>query len=174
MSTKTGRPRADEAAPYYFMYIEKVPGDDPLAVMRGQIDETLEMLAEIGEEGSLHRYAPGKWSIREVLNHITDTERAFAFRALWFARGFADPLPSFDQDVAAAGARADSVRWSAHVEEFRLVRRATILLFDNMPDEAWMRRGIASGNPFTVRALAHIIPGHVAHHVGILRERYWV
>ena len=103
---------------------------------------------------------------------MTDTERAFAFRALWFARGFGAALPSYDQEVAASGAKADSVSWAAHVEEFERVRQATISLFRNLPPDAWMRSGMASGNLFTVRALAFIIPGHVAHHVKILRERY--
>jgi hypothetical protein len=95
-----------------------------------------------------------------------------AFRAFWFARGLNTPLPSFDQDIAAAGAEADKVSWSAHIEEFRRVRLATISLFRNMPPDAWMRSGIASDNPFTVRSLAYIIAGHVAHHVKIIRERY--
>jgi hypothetical protein len=107
-----------------------------------------------------------------LLNHLTDTERAFAFRALWFARGFDSPLPGFDQDIAASGARADAIAWAAHVEEFRRVRLSTVSLFRNMPPDAWMKTGIASDNPFTVRALAFIIAGHVAHHAAILRERY--
>jgi uncharacterized damage-inducible protein DinB len=167
-----GRPREDEAAPYYFTYINQVQGDDPGVVIETQLDETLGFLSSVSEERSLYRYAPDKWSIRQVLNHITDTERAFAFRALWFARGFEDPLPSYDQNIAAAGAGADRVAWAEHVEEFRRVRLATISLFRNMPEEGWMRRGVASGNPFTVRALAYIIAGHVTHHVTVLRERY--
>jgi DinB superfamily len=167
-----GRPQPAESAVYYSTYIEKVRGDDVLAVIESQLGETTTFLEGISEENSLHRYAPGKWSMRELLNHVTDTERAFAFRALWFARGFTAPLPGYDQDVAAAGARADAIAWSAHVEEFRRVRLATISMFRNMPEEAWMRTGIASDNPFSVRALAYIIAGHVAHHTGILRERY--
>jgi hypothetical protein len=107
-----------------------------------------------------------------VLNHVTDTERAFAFRALSFARGLESPLPSYDQNIAASGAEADQVSWAAHVEEFRRVRLSTISLFRNMPSQAWARSGIASDNRFTVRALAYIIPGHFAHHVSVLRERY--
>ncbi len=167
-----GRPQPAESAAYYSTYIEKVQGDDVLAVIESQLEEATTLLAGISEETSLHRYAPGKWSMRELLNHVTDTERAFAFRALWFARGFTAPLPGYDQDIAAAGARADAIAWSAHVEEFRRVRQATISMFRNMPEEAWMRSGVASDNPFTVRALAYIIAGHVAHHTGILRERY--
>ena len=107
-----------------------------------------------------------------MLNHVTDTERAFAFRALWFARGFDVPLPSYDQEIAAKGDAADSISWAAHVEEFRRVRLATISLFKNMPAEAWARTGIASDNRFTVRAMAFITAGHLTHHVRILKERY--
>jgi hypothetical protein len=167
-----GRPQEVEAAPYYFTYINQVTGDDVADIIENQLEESLAFFAGISEETSLHRYAPGKWSIRQVLNHVTDTERAFAFRALWFARGFDTPLPGYDQDVAASGAGADKISWSAHTEEFRRVRLSTISLFRNMPPEAWTRSGIASGNPFTVRALAFIIAGHVTHHVSVLRKRY--
>lgn len=168
----TGRPEAAECAPYYFHYIDQVDGGDALPILEHQLEESIPFLTGISEETSLHRYAPEKWSVRQVLNHITDTERAFAFRALWFARGFASTLPGYDQTIAAAGADADRVAWAAHVEEFRQVRLSSISLFRNLPPEAWMRRGIASDNPFTVRALAYIIGGHVAHHLSIVRERY--
>jgi hypothetical protein len=165
-----GRPEQGEAAPYYFTYIDQAPGD--LGILLTQLHESESLLGAISEERSLYRYAPDKWSIRELMNHVTDTERAFAFRALWFARGFTAPLPGYDQNIAAAGAAADRMPWSAHVDEFRQVRLATLALFRNMPDEAWMRGGVASDNPFTVRALAYIIAGHAAHHVRILKERY--
>jgi hypothetical protein len=168
----TGRPDSSEAASYYFTYIDQVQESDPQAVLAAQFDEATRLFAGISEDQSLHRYAPEKWSIRQVLNHITDTERAFAFRALWFARGFTTPLPGYDQNIAAAGADADRISWAAHVEEFRSVRQTTISLFSNLPPEAWMRRGIASDNPFTVRALAFITAGHLRHHFKILRERY--
>ena len=106
------------------------------------------------------------------MNHLSDTERLFVFRAFWFGRGFDSPLPSFEQDIAKEGARADERPWSNHIEEFRAVREATIHFFRNLPDDAWERRGIASGNPFSVRALAYLAAGHVIHHVSILRERY--
>jgi hypothetical protein len=130
------------------------------------------MLEAISEEQSLHRYAPGKWSIREVVAHINDTERLFTFRAFWFARALGEPLPSFDQDIAASHAGADERPWRSHLDEFHAVRAATIALFRNLPAEAWTRRGVASGNPFTVRALAYIAAGHVAHHLRLLREQY--
>src|SRR5437870_3798610 len=168
----TGRPQAHESAPYFSTYIDQAPGDDPSALIESQLEEVLTTIASISEEQSLYRYAPDKWSIRQLLNHVTDTERAFAFRALWFARGLESPLPSYDQNVAASGAEADQVSWAAHVEEFRRVRLSTISLFRNMPSQAWARRGIASDNHFTVRALAYIIPGHFIHHVSVLRKRY--
>lgn len=167
-----GRPSPTEAAPYYFTYINQVTGENPMATLESQLDDSLVFFSTISEEKSQHRYAPDKWSIRQVLNHVTDTERAFAFRALWFSRGFDAPLPSYDQEIAARGAGADAVSWSAHVEEFRRVRLATISLFKNMPREAWTQTGIASDNRFTVRAMAFITAGHVNHHVRILKDRY--
>lgn len=172
MSYRVGRPQETEAAPYYFNYIQHVATDDPLAAMESQLHELESLSQGISEERSLHRYEPAKWSIRQVLNHATDTERAFAFRALWFSRGFETPLPGFDQNIAATSAAADGVSWAAHVEEFRTVRLSTLSLLKNLPAEAWSRSGVASDNRFTVRALAYIIPGHVAHHVKVLRDRY--
>ena len=136
-----GRPQLNEAGEYYFTYIDQVPGDDALATLESQLGECLPLLATISESKSLDRYAEGKWTIRQLLNHVSDTERAFAFRALWFARGFGTPLPSYDQNVAAAGAQADVIPWSAHVEEFKRIRLATISLFGNLPTGAWMRTG---------------------------------
>jgi len=167
-----GRPDSTEAAPYFFTYIDKVEGDDPMAVLESQLDESVQLYSGISEERSLNRYAADKWSIRQVLSHLTDTERAFTFRALWFARGFDTPLPSFDQEISVAGAEADRIPLATHVEEFCRVRLATISFFRNLPQSAWMRRGMASDNPFTVRALAFIAAGHVVHHNRIVRERY--
>jgi DinB superfamily len=167
-----GRPEESEAAKYYFTYIDRVVGDDVVGVIESQLESASALFAGISDEKSLCRYAPEKWGIRQVLNHVTDTERAFAFRALWFARGFDAPLPGYDQNIAAAGAEADRLSWAVHVEEFRRVRLATISLFRNMPAEAWGRSGIASDNRVSVRAVAFIIAGHVEHHNAILRERY--
>jgi len=167
-----GRPQPNEVAPYYFTYIDQVPGDDPLRAIETQLDEYEPLLAGISEEKSLYRYGPDKWSIRQTLNHLSDTERVFVMRALWFARGFETPLPSYEQEIASAGAKADAISWAAHLEEFERVRLATISFFRNLPEESWMRTGVASGNPFTVRALSFMVSGHVIHHVKILRERY--
>jgi len=166
------RPQPGEAAPYYFLYIDRVASGDVIGVLDGQVEQTLRLAAGISEEKSLHRYAPGKWSIREILSHVTDAERVFLYRALWFARELDTPLPAFDQDIAVAHAHADRISWASHVEEFRTVRLATLAFFRNLPPEAFSRTGIASGNPVTVRALAFIIAGHLAHHSGMVQERY--
>lgn len=165
-------PDRTEYAAYYSPYIDKVAGNDVLAVLEAQLGQTLPVLEHVSEERSLHRYAPDKWSIRQVMSHVNDTERLFAFRAFWFARGIEDPLPSFDQDAAVTIAGADERPWSSHVDEFKSIRAGTLTLFRNLPADAWMRRGVASGNPFTVRALAYICAGHVTHHVNVLQERY--
>ena len=166
------RPNASETAPYYFRYIDLVNDDDVIAALEKQLGETYLFLTSISEDKSAYSYAPGKWTIRQMLNHVNDTERVFLYRALWFARGFPEPLPGFDQDVGVAGSEANNVSWHDLVEEFRSVRQATISFFKNLSDEAWSRTGTASDNPFTVRALAYIIAGHTAHHQGVLRERY--
>ena len=166
------RPLASEAAPYYFTYIDRIAGHDIVDVLERQAEELPSFLGAISEERSLYRYAPDKWSIRESWNHVNDCERLFESRAFWFARGFDTPLPSFDQNVAVASAQPDAISWAAHVEEFRVVRLATLAFFRNLPAEAWSRTGVASGNPFTVRALAYVMAGHVAHHHAILEERY--
>jgi hypothetical protein len=167
-----GRPSAAEAAAFYFTYINRIADEDPIGAAETQLEESLTLFGGISEAASLHRYLPEKWSVRQVLNHITDNERAFAFRILWFSRGFQTPLPGYDQDIAAKGAEADTVSWASHVEEFRRVRLSTISLLRNMPPSGWQQGGIASEKFVTVRALAYIIPGHVAHHLAILRERY--
>jgi len=167
-----GRPERGEVGDYYFTYIDKVGDGDIRTLIAAQTAEALALFDSISEEQSRHRYAPGKWSIREVLGHVNDCERLFTFRAFWFARGLGAPLPSFDQDAAAAGAGSDERSWRSHVDEFRAVRAATEALFTHMPDAAWTRRGVASDNPFSVRSLAYITAGHVTHHVLGLRGQY--
>jgi DinB superfamily len=166
------RPDRSEAAEYYFHYIDQVGGGDIRTLLETQAAEAFAFFHGIPEERSLHRYGEGKWSIREVLSHLNDCERLFVFRAFWFSRGFDSPLPSFDQNVAIASAGADGRPWRSHLEEFRVVRAASLAFFRELPEEAWHRAGVASENRFTVRALAYIAAGHVAHHVSILRDRY--
>ena len=165
-------PDRTQAAEYYFLYIDQVGAGDIRNTLERQATETLSLLRGISEAQSMYRYAPEKWTMREVLSHINDTERVFVFRALWFARGFDAPLPSFDQNVAVAGAGANDRPWRSHVEEFQYIRAASLSFYQGLPADAWDRRGVASGNPFTVRALAYITAGHVAHHATLLKERY--
>ncbi len=162
----------DEAAPYYFTYIDKVPAGEINAIFAEQFESFTAFLSKISEEKSLHRYEPGKWTLREVLSHINDAERVFLSRAFWFARGFELPLPSFDQDIAVAHSGAKDRKWSSHIEEFRSIRQSTLTFFRELPADAWTRRGIASDLPFTVRALAHIIAGHTIHHWRIIEGKY--
>ena len=166
------KPDAAEAAEYYFTYINKVPTGDIRRVLADQAGDALTLLRGISDEQSLRRYAPGKWSIREVVSHINDAERVFSFRAFWFARGFETPLPSFDEKASGVSAEADRINLAGHLDEFRAIRLATLSLFRHLPEAAWARTGTASGNPFSVRALAFITAGHVIHHLGVLRERY--
>ena len=166
------RPQPTEAAPYYSKYIDLVTTDEIVPAFESQMDEIIPFLEAISEEQSLHAYEPGKWTIREVLNHVNDGERLFLYRAFWFARGFQDALPSFDQDVAVQSAQANNSSWADLVQEFRNIRLATISFFKSLPDEAWSKTGVASDYSFTVRSLAYIIAGHVAHHRNVLAERY--
>lgn len=166
------RPQTSEYAEYYSRYVDLVPDGDVVAILKSQLDETSALLDSIADEKSLHSYAPEKWTIKQLVNHINDTERVFTGRALWFGRGFSDPMPSFDQDIAVAGASANDMSWSALKEDFAVVRKSTISFFESLPEEGWSRSGVASDNSVTVKALAYIIAGHVAHHRNILKERY--
>jgi hypothetical protein len=168
----TRRPARDEAEEYYFGYIDQVPGTLVLPQLASQLGEMLALFDGISEEQSLHRYAADKWTIRQSLSHVNDTERLFVSRAFWFARGFESPLPSFDQHVAVTAAAANDRSWREHVDDFRAIRAATLTFFRGLPAPAWDRRGIASDNPFSVRALAYLTVGHAIHHNRILRERY--
>jgi uncharacterized damage-inducible protein DinB len=166
------RPQQNEAASYYWKYIDLVTSDEIVPAMKDQFGQTVRFLEGISEEQSLNSYAPGKWTIRELLNHVNDGERLFLSRAFWFARGFQDAMPSFEQDIAVQFAKANRTSWASLVEEFKTVRAATISFFENLPEEAWSQGGVASDNPVTVRAIAYIIAGHVTHHLNVLNEKY--
>src|SRR5262245_36835339 len=166
------RPERSEFADYYATYVDKVADGDLRQILEAQAVQVPALLEAISEKQSDYRYAADKWSIREVLAHINDCERLFTFRAFWFARGFGGPLPSFDQNVAMTGANANARPWADHIAEFRAIRSATLALFGSLPAEAWDCRGVASDNPVTVRALAYMTAGHVAHHMALLNERY--
>ena len=165
-------PKRTEADPYYFRYIDRVSDPDVVEVLRAQTDTYLHLLTQISEVKSLFRYSADKWSIRQVLNHVCDTERVFLYRALWFSRGFESPLPSFEQDLAVTSAAADECPWGNLVEEFRLIHLSTYQFFRNLPPAAWDKIGKASEKTFSVRAIAFIVAGHLEHHMAIIRERY--
>ena len=168
----TTRPGHTEAAEYYFTYIDRVPDGDICARLETQGREVLALLHAVPDGRSRHRYAPDKWSLRELLGHLSDTERLCAARAFWFARGFDTPLPSFDQHVAVAAAGADERPWPDLLAEFAELRRVTVTFFRSLPAPAWDRRGVASGKSVTVRALAWVAAGHVTHHIDIVQARY--
>lgn len=172
MNATANRPDATEYVPYYARYVSLVPEGDILATLGGQLEETLALLRRIPETQSAFRYAEDKWSIKELVGHIIDTERIFAYRALRFARNDHTPLPGYEQDDYIRNATFDRYPLAELADEFESVRRSTILLFKHLDDAAWMRRGTANDSEASVRGLAYIIAGHELHHVKILRDRY--
>jgi len=165
-------PGADEYAPYYAGYVARMANDDVIEALVRQIDETATALSRVKPADEGYRYAAGKWTVREVVGHLADTERIMSYRLLCIARGDQTPLPSFDENAYAAVAGADSRRLSDLVAEFRTVRAATLSLIRGLDAEALGRRGIASGRPVSARALVYIIGGHERHHMAVLGERY--
>lgn len=168
----THRPTPDEYSAYYGRYIALVPEGDVVEILTGQLEETLALLAPLTETQAAFRYGVGKWSVKQVVGHMIDVERIFAFRALAFSRGEQQPIPGFEQDDYVNQAGFDRRTLADLLEEFSLQRRANALMFRAMPSQAWGRAGVASGNPITVRALAYILAGHELYHRAILAERY--
>jgi hypothetical protein len=167
------RPQPGEYAPYYDRYISLVQGNDILNTLDQQRRETMLLLSCRDEEEGNFRYAPEKWSAKEVLGHVCDTERVFAYRALRIARADATPLEGFEQDDYVRNGPFANSPLSDLVEDFIAVRRATLSLLRDLDEAAWMRRGIANKNEVTVRALAYTIAGHELHHRRILEEKYF-
>ena len=172
MAPTLQRPREDEYLPYYETYISKVPDGDILEILTGQLDETQKLLRSIPEDRGGYRYSPEKWSIREVIGHLIDSERVFAYRALRFARGDVNPLAGFDQDEYVRASGSDRRTIADLASELEYVRRSTIAMLRSFEDAAAERRGKANNAEVSVRALAWIIAGHERHHLGILKERY--
>lgn len=168
------RPDASEHAAYFGKYIALVSGDDIMRALEAQGHETAQMLASLSESQGTHRYAPGKWSVKEMIGHITDSERIFCYRALRIARGDQTPIEGFEQDNYVRGAEFDRLKIADLVTEYNAVRQATLRLFGTLQPEAWMRHGVANQNEVSVRALAYMIAGHELHHRQILREKYGV
>jgi DinB superfamily len=168
------KPDGTEYLPYYGRYISLVPDGEILPVLGQQLDETLTLLRSIPESQAGFRYAPDKWSIKELVGHVIDAERIFSYRALCFARNDRTPLPGYEQDDYIRNASFDDYPLGELADEFESVRRSSIFLFRHLEREAWMRRGVASENEVSVRALAYIIAGHEMHHREILRSRYFL
>lgn len=166
-------PEPGEYAPYYQKYVDKV-SDDILGRLESQHASTHALLERLTEQQAMFRYAPGKWSVKEVVGHLIDAERVFAYRALRFARADATELPGFDENAWVPEGRFDTRSIADLAAEFAAVRAATLALFHGLPESTHTRRGVANGNPMSVRALAMIMAGHEAHHVALLRERYGV
>ena len=170
--TAIAAPDASEYAPYFGRYISLVSGPDVVAALEDQPRETVGLLSMLSEEQGNFRYEAGKWSIKEMLGHVIDTERIFAYRGLRIARGDQTPLATFEQDDYVRAANFDGCRLADLIDEFVCVRRSSVLLFRQLRPEAWTRRGTASNNPVSVRAVAYIIAGHELHHRRVLQEKY--
>ncbi len=176
MKSDTGvraRPEAGEYAPYYEKYISLITGDEILGMLEQQARETVALLSGRSEGDGEIRYAPGKWSVKEALGHVIDAERVFTYRALRIARNDKTPIEGFEQDDYVKFGSFGQCRLAALVDEFASVREATLALFRNLDEAAWVRRGVANKNEVSVRALAYIIAGHELHHRKLFQERYF-
>ncbi len=166
------RPEATEYLPYYHRYVSLVPDGDVLVSLERQLDSLLTLLSGVPDARAGYRYEAGKWSIRELVGHVIDSERVFAYRALRFGRNDPAELEGFEQDDFVRNAAFDSVPIESLMDELANVRKSTILLCRHLPADAWSRKGIASGGQVSVRALAWMIAGHGMYHEEILRSRY--
>jgi hypothetical protein len=171
-TTIFARPAEDEYGPFYGNYIKGVPSQDLIQVLMDQKDNMARLLSKITEDQARKRYAPEKWSIKEVVGHISDTERIMMYRALRIARGDETPLPGFEQDDFIRQAGFDLRPLEELISEFKTVREATLSLFQGLDNQSLQRRGTANSATVSVLALAYIIGGHERHHLNILRERY--
>jgi hypothetical protein len=171
--TRSGRPAEGEYAPYAKADIDFVEGDDAAATLAAQREHVLAFLGNLEESAvSGLTYAPGKWTLKEVIGHLADDERIFAYRALCIARGDTRPLPGFDENEYMAAANFESRTLAEIIGEYRTVRWASLTLFASLSEEAWLRRGVVNGYEASVRGLAFHIAGHELHHLRVLRERY--
>ena len=170
--TTIRRPQGEELGAYYHGYLAAVPAGDVLALLAQGLAETHALLARFGEARGAYRYAPGKWSVKDVVGHLIDAERVFAYRALRMARGDATPLAGFEQDDYVAAAGADRRTLADLQAELTSLRQANLRFFHGLEPAAWDRRGTASGNPFVVCAFPYLLAGHEIHHRRVLIERY--
>ena len=169
----TARPSTDEYAPAFADYVAEIgDGEDIVATLAGQLEQVVARLGAVPAARGDYRYAPGKWSLKEVIGHLADTERVFAYRALSIARGDPAPLPAFDDQAWVAEMGAGDRTLADIMEEFGIVRQATLAFFRHLPEPAWTRRGIANGHSASVRAMAWIVAGHARHHLEVVEARY--
>jgi len=169
----SGRPLDTEFAPYAKSDIDYVIGDDAVEVLERQEQETIALLQPLGDARARGlTYAPGKWTLKQIIGHLTDDERIFGYRALCVARGERMSLPGFDENLYAANAASESRPLDDLLDEYRTVRRSTIALFAALPPEAWLRTAIVNGYTASVRGLAFHIAGHELHHLRVVREKY--
>lgn len=166
------RPISGDYTPFFETYIRMVPEGDLIILLESQFAETKELLASISEEKSLYRYSEGKWSIRELLGHISDTERVMAYRLLRAARGDTTPLPGFEENLFVQNSPYERMSLQAIAEEWATVRAASLSLLRSLEPEAWGRRGVVNGYETSALALACVISGHELHHRNVLKERY--
>ena len=171
-TTAPAKPQANEYAEYYGKYVSLVPEGDVVETLARQSGETLALLRSIPESRAGHAYEPGKWTIRQLVGHVIDGERIFAYRALAIARGERASLPGMEQDEYMEHSNFDARTLGSLCEEFEHVRRANVLMMRGFDADAWARRGVASDNEVTVLALAYVIAGHELHHVNVLRVKY--
>src|SRR6266446_2901428 len=167
------RPGPGEYAPSYETYISKVKGNDIVGILEAQRLQMAQLFAARSERDGNFRYAPDKWNAKEVLGHVCDTERIFAYRALRIARGDQTPIEGFEQDDYVKNGPFAGAPLAEIVEDYIAVRRATLTLLRNLDEGAWARRGVANKNEVSVRGLAYIIAGHELHHRRILEEKYF-
>lgn len=167
------RPQTGEYASYYEKYVSLIPTDDILGALEAQRLQMAQLLNARSEREGNFCYGPEKWSVKEVVGHIADAERIFSYRALRFGRGDETPVEGFQQELYAKNGGFGERKMADVAEEFASIRLATIALLQSMPEQAWARRGVASGHEVTVRGLAYIIAGHELHHRLILEERYF-
>lgn len=172
MSLTIPRPAESEYAPYFTQYVAQVPPGDILDLLANQIDDTIATLGGLTDAQAAHRYAPGKWSIKEVVGHLCEAERVFVYRAQAFAHNDATPQPGWDENLYVANANYDRRSLASLLEELRTARAATVAFFAGLDEVQLERRGVANNREYSVRALAWITAGHERHHLKIVRERY--
>lgn len=165
-------PAATEYAPFYAGYVQQIKAQNPHQALLASLPLLQASLQAIPPAKATYAYAPQKWTLAQLLQHMIDTERVFAFRALWIARGDTQPLPGFDENEWATQAMASHRNWHDLVSEMISCRQLSIQLFNSFLPHQWLHTGIASGNPVSVRALACIIMGHALHHLHIIEQRY--